>query len=64
MNKQALYLAPAIEVSVLVEEETLLTESSSIIEITGDAGIESGLGEDVQGLNGEARTLLNNLLFN
>lgn len=64
MNKQALYLAPAIEVSSLVEEETLLTESVNISDIAGDAGIQSGIGEDVEGLNGEARTLLNNLLFN
>lgn len=64
MNKQALYLAPAIEVSVLVEEETLLGQSIEIIDITGDAGIESGLGEDVEGLDGQARTLLNDLFFN
>lgn len=64
MNKKALYLAPAIEVSNLAEEETLLNDSVVIVDITGDAGIGNGFGEEVEGLTGEGRTLLNNLLFN
>lgn len=64
MNKKALYLAPAIEVTNLVEEETLLEDSAFISDIVGDAGVESGIGENVDGLDGQARTLLNDLFFN
>lgn len=62
MKKQALYLAPAIELSNLVEEEAMLTDSAAIKEITGDTGVNLGF-DDVEGLNGQARTLLNNLIF-
>lgn len=41
--KKTIYMAPAIEVSTLVEETSIL--QSSITEIGGDSGIKMGEGD-------------------
>ena len=43
MNKKAIYMAPAIELSGIVEEENLLT--GTVGSVGGDAGISKGEGE-------------------
>ncbi len=52
--KKTVYMAPAIEISTLVEENSLL--QSTITEIGGDSGI--GLGDGETPATGDSRIFL------
>ena len=65
MKKQALYMAPAIEVTNMVEEEMLLADSEiTEVKASDELGIGSDVLEDVEGWDANARTLIHNLFFN